>query len=142
MRKVLLIFSMMFVLSVVSAGAQTSDIDSLINEIEVYSDTASIDEAYWDADDVSDVDDAFEDMQEWEAAYSSGIGGILDGILTFISVVGIVAVIILIILLVLPIVMIALIIWLWTQNRHLKERIRILEMNRMRKQESHAVGGA
>ena len=134
MRKVLLIFSMVFALSVVNAGAQTVsitlDTDSLINEIEVYSDTASNGAAYWDADDMS-PDDEFEDMQEWEAAYSSGFSSIVEGILTFISVVGIVAVVILIILFVLPIVMIGLIIWLWTQNRHLKERIRILEMNRM-----------
>ena len=135
MRKVLLIFSMVFALSVINAGAQTFsqsfDTDSLINEIEVYSDTASNGAAYWDADDMSPDDDELEDMQEWEAAYSSGFSSIVEGILTFISVVGIVAVVILIILFVLPIVMIGLIIWLWTQNRHLKERIRILEMNRM-----------
>ena len=135
-----MIFSMVFALSVVNAGAQTVsitlDTDSLINELVVYSDTAS-NGAYCDADDMSPADEQFENLQEWQTAYSSGFSSIVEGILTFISVVGIVAVVILIILFVLPFVMIGLIIWLWTQNRHLKERIRILEMNNRLNNRNH-----
>lgn len=132
MRKTLLIISILFALSVVNAGSQTAviDTDSLINEIEVYSDTASVDGVYWDVDEMLPDDEQFDDLQEWESAYSSGIGSIIEGILTIISVVGIVAVIIVIILLILPIVMIVLIIWLWSENRRLKQRLRILEMSK------------
>lgn len=131
MRKTLLIISILFALSVVNAGSQTAviDTDSLINEIEVYSDTASVDGVYC-VDEMLPDDEQFDDLQEWESAYSSGIGSIIEGVLTIISVVGIVAVVILIILFVLPIVMIVLIIWLWSENRRLKQRLRILEMSK------------
>lgn len=126
MRKIFLILSMMFALHAVSVEAQTSSEDTLvIDEMELFSDTTSLEEGW---EDPMEDDDYYDGYINEDTQPPMMLSDLFDQILSMAGIVATIVFVVVVILLVLPIVMLVLLIWLWHQNRQLKQRILFLEM--------------
>ena len=121
-----MILSMMFALHAVSVEAQTSSENTLvIDEVELFSDTTSLEEGL---EDPMEDDDYYDGYINEDTQPPMMLSDLFDQILSMAGIVATIVFVVVVILLVLPIVMLVLLIWLWHQNRQLKQRILFLEM--------------